>query len=75
VVLYENGKFYFYTDAIIRIAKILGGFSRLSVLFRIIPEPIRDRFYNYIAKHRYTWFGKRDSCMIQDSRFSERFFP
>jgi predicted DCC family thiol-disulfide oxidoreductase YuxK len=75
VILCENGEMYECSEAIIRIAEILGGFYRLAVVFRIIPKSIRDALYNFIAGHRYQWFGKRESCMIPDLRLSNRFLP
>ena len=75
VILCENGEMYACSEAIIRIAEILGGFYGLAVVFRIIPKSIRDALYNFIAGHRYQWFGKRESCMIPDLRLSNRFLP
>lgn len=75
VILYDNGQIYVRSDAIIRIAEILGGFYSLAVVFRIIPKSMRDSIYNFIANHRYSWFGKRESCMIPDPGLSDRFMP
>ena len=75
VVLYENGQIYTRSDAIIRIAKILGGFYGLAVVLQIIPRSFRDTLYNFVASHRYRWFGKRESCMIPDPGLSNRFIP
>lgn len=73
IILYEKGKIYSSSDAIIRIAEILGGFYSLAIVFRIIPKRIRDTAYIFVASHRYKWFGKRENCMISDSRHSDRF--
>ena len=73
VILYENGHIHSHSDAIIRIAEILGGLYKMVIVFRIIPKSIRDALYNFIASHRYYWFGKRESCMIPGPGLSDRF--
>jgi predicted DCC family thiol-disulfide oxidoreductase YuxK len=48
-------------------------YSALSSLL-IIPAPIRDAVYNYIAKNRYNWFGKEDKCIVmKEKELLERF--
>lgn len=48
-------------------------YSALSSLM-IVPRPIRDSAYDYIAKRRYAWFGKGDSCLVlQEKELLERF--
>ncbi|OAH59636.1 MULTISPECIES: hypothetical protein [Bacillaceae] len=32
--------------------------------FIIIPSRIRHIVYDWIAKNRYKWFGKKESCML-----------
>lgn len=40
----------------------------------IIPAPLRDAVYDYVAKHRYEWFGKEDKCIVmKDKELLERF--
>jgi predicted DCC family thiol-disulfide oxidoreductase YuxK len=75
VILYENGQLYTRSCAIIRIAEILGGYSVLTAGLHIIPKGIRDAVYNFVARHRYRWFGKSDHCMIPDPELSGRFLP
>ncbi|XP_074343187.1 uncharacterized protein LOC141681023 [Apium graveolens] len=48
-------------------------YSALSSLM-IVPRPIRDAAYDYIAKRRYAWFGKGDSCLVlREQELLERF--
>lgn len=48
-------------------------YSALSTLL-IVPTPIRDAVYDYVAKHRYGWFGKADECLVLKEReLLERF--
>lgn len=40
----------------------------------ILPAPLRDAAYDYVAKHRYNWFGKEDECIVmQEKDLLERF--
>jgi predicted DCC family thiol-disulfide oxidoreductase YuxK len=60
VIFIENGRAYIKSEAFFRIAKELGGFYRLTTVFRILPKKFTDRIYNLIARNRYKWFGKKD---------------
>jgi len=73
IVLVENEQLYFKSTAALKIAKNLNGFIQILYVFIIIPTPIRNYIYDFIAKNRYNWFGKKDKCMIPDKEFSERF--
>ncbi len=61
------------SDAALRIASHLGlPWSFISV-FRVLPGALRDTVYNWIARNRYRWFGKRDSCMMPLPGVADRF--
>lgn len=62
VVLIENGKKYYRSGAALRIARKLRFPVNLFSVFFIIPAFIRDPVYNWIARNRFKWFGRRDSC-------------
>jgi predicted DCC family thiol-disulfide oxidoreductase YuxK len=63
--LFENGKIYSHSTAALRLLKKLGWKYSWLYMFIIIPAGVRDfLFYNPIARNRYKWFGKRDSCMV-----------
>ncbi|KAK6160147.1 hypothetical protein DH2020_003528 [Rehmannia glutinosa] len=48
-------------------------YSTLSALM-IIPTPLRDAVYDYVAKQRYNWFGKEDDCLVlKEIELLERF--
>jgi predicted DCC family thiol-disulfide oxidoreductase YuxK len=65
VILYEPGISYFYKSAAaIEIAKNLGGIFHFGTLFRIIPNGLRNLLYDYIARNRYLWFGKKEKCLL-----------
>jgi predicted DCC family thiol-disulfide oxidoreductase YuxK len=74
IVLFQIGIVYYYkSTAIIEITKSLQGFLNYGLLFRILPTPLRDIVYDYIAKNRFNWFGKNDSCMIPTPDLKAKF--
>lgn len=74
VILYEPGIAYYYkSTAAIEIAKSLGGFWHLGTAFRIIPTGIRNQLYDYIAKNRYKWYGKKENCIITTEELKSKF--
>lgn len=74
ILVYHAGKMYAKSTAALKIATGLGGFYKLWGLFWILPRFIRDGLYMFIARNRYTWFGRKDHCMIPDEKVSKRFF-
>ncbi|MEM9984506.1 MAG: thiol-disulfide oxidoreductase DCC family protein [Bacteroidota bacterium] len=62
--LLENGKLYDRSTAALGIARQLGFPWSLAYVFIVIPKPIRDGVYRWIARNRYRWFGKKDSCRL-----------
>ena len=73
VILIENGKAYTESSAAIRICKHLDSGWKLLYGLIIIPKFIRDAVYKLIARNRYSWFGKKDQCMIPSANDRERF--
>ena len=74
IILYEPGVAYdIKSTAALKIMKDFGGFWVLTQVFEILPTPIRDYFYDYIAKNRYKWFGKKESCMIPTPELKAKF--
>jgi predicted DCC family thiol-disulfide oxidoreductase YuxK len=74
VILYEPGISYFYKSAAaIEIAKDLGGFFHMGTLFKIIPNGLRNLLYDFIAKNRYSWYGKKESCWTPSDELKSKF--
>lgn len=74
VILYQPGVAYYYkSNAALAIAKSLGGFFHFGTFFRIIPTTLRNMAYDYIAKNRYKWYGKKQSCMMPTSELKSKF--
>ena len=64
LVLVEEGQVYLGSTAALRVARLLGGGWPLFYSLIIIPKGLRDRIYQWIGKHRYQWFGRRESCRM-----------
>lgn len=73
IVLVDHDKLYFKSTAILKAGKHLGGIYKICYFFIVIPRPIRDLIYDYIAKNRYKWYGKKESCMIPTPELKEKF--
>ena len=71
--LVENGKVYDRSTAALRVLRRLNGFWRFFYGFIIIPKFIRDGIYDFIAKNRYQWFGRKDECMIPTPELKAKF--
>lgn len=73
MVLIEGDKYYTHSTAALRNALHMGRLWTLLYVFIIVPRPIRDVVYAWIAKNRYRWFGKSESCMIPTPELKARF--
>ena len=74
IVIEPQVAYYVKSTAAIEIAKELGGlWPVLQVFSYLLPEGIRDSIYEFIAKNRYKWFGKKDSCMIPTPALKSKF--
>ncbi|MEO0900186.1 MAG: DCC1-like thiol-disulfide oxidoreductase family protein [Bacteroidota bacterium] len=71
--LYENGKLYDRSTAALRIAKRLSFPFFLAYPLILLPKFIRDAGYNLIARNRYKWFGKKETCRIPTPEERVRF--
>jgi predicted DCC family thiol-disulfide oxidoreductase YuxK len=73
VLLLEDGKLYDRSTAALRIARRLGGGWKLLYAFIVVPRPVRDVVYGFIARNRYRWFGKSESCRMPTPELRARF--
>lgn len=74
IILYNLGVAYYHkSSAVIEIANDLGGIYSLLFVFKILPEKLRNYIYDYIAKNRYKWYGKKESCMIPTPELKAKF--
>lgn len=73
LVLIEDGKRYVRSTAALRIARRLRFPWPLLYALIIVPRPLRDAVYRWIARNRYRWFGKDDTCPIPPPGVRRRF--
>lgn len=74
IVLYEPGKAYFYkAEAALKIINEFGGLYYLLNILQILPKFISNTVYDYIAKNRYRWYGKQESCMMPTPELAAKF--
>ncbi len=68
-----NGIVYSRSKAIILILRQLGGIWFFLLVFLIVPQAILNLFYNIVAKNRYKFFGKKETCRIPTEEEQNRF--
>ena len=72
-VVIADGRAYVRSDAAIRVSRFLRGGWRLLRMVRVVPRPIRDYVYDLVARNRYRWFGRHDTCIVPTSELESRF--
>jgi predicted DCC family thiol-disulfide oxidoreductase YuxK len=72
-VLIESGRVFQKSTAALRVLKGLGGVWILLYAFIIVPRPIRDYIYDWVARNRYRFFGKKEECMLPTPEIRARF--
>jgi len=73
LVLVERGRVYTKSTAALRIARRLGGLYLVFYALIVVPRFIRDFLYDWFARHRYRWFGKKDECMVPTAKVRGKF--
>ncbi|XXM71612.1 thiol-disulfide oxidoreductase DCC family protein [Lysinibacillus sphaericus] len=73
VVLIMDDKVYMESTAALTIASRLNWPWKMCRMFLVIPKPVRDKVYRWIAANRYKWFGRQESCMIPSKENRDRF--
>ena len=74
VILIEPGvAYYIKSDAALQIAGHLKGYRTFSKLLNLIPSSLRNIVYDFIARNRYNWYGKKDQCMIPTPELKAKF--
>jgi len=73
IILIEDTIVYEKSTAVLRIAKKLNNGFQLLYIFILIPKILRDKIYDYIAKNRYKWYGKKNTCMLPSKDLKSRF--
>jgi len=72
LVVVAEGRALVRSDAAFELVRHLGPWRVLRAL-RIVPRGLRDWVYDFVAKRRYRWFGKRDACWMPQPEHRGRF--
>jgi predicted DCC family thiol-disulfide oxidoreductase YuxK len=73
IVLIKGEQYFTKSSAVLEICKELNRLYPLLTFFKIIPLPLRDWIYNFVARRRYQWFGKKDQCWLPTLELQSRF--
>ncbi|WP_343486240.1 thiol-disulfide oxidoreductase DCC family protein [Allomuricauda sp. d1] len=74
IILIEPGMAYYVkSDAALEIANEFGGLWKALQVFKWIPKSFRNIIYDFVAKNRYKWFGRKDQCMIPTPELQAKF--
>lgn len=73
IVLVEDGRAYVQSTAALRITRHLRAPWRFLYALAIVPSFLRDAIYRWVAKHRYRWFGKTETCRVPTPELRARF--
>ncbi|MES2616505.1 MAG: DCC1-like thiol-disulfide oxidoreductase family protein [Bacteroidota bacterium] len=75
IIMFNNGKIYTKSTAVLKIASQLAFPLNCFVIFLVIPAFIRNYIYDIVASKRYKWFGKKEVCWLPDERYTSKFLP
>jgi len=73
LILISEGKAFIKSSAALQIARGLDGGYPLLVVFLLLPKFLRNGVYDFIARNRYDWFGKKENCMIPTPELKSKF--
>jgi predicted DCC family thiol-disulfide oxidoreductase YuxK len=73
IVVLEGGRARVQSAAALLLARRLPWPWPLLAVFTILPRPLRDALYAFVARHRYRWFGRTESCMLPTREVADRF--
>jgi len=73
IIYLKGDKCFRESSAVLEILTDLGGAWKLIAVLKLIPKPIRNKFYQLIAKKRYRYFGKRATCLLPTPVNKKRF--
>jgi predicted DCC family thiol-disulfide oxidoreductase YuxK len=72
-VLIRKGKVYQKSTAALAVMNELPWYWKEVQILRVVPRFLRDTIYDFIARNRYRWFGRRDACMVPTADMRSRF--
>lgn len=73
LLLVDGERIWQQTAAILRVLHALGWPWRLAWVAWLVPAPLRDALYRVLARHRYRWFGRSETCLMPPPDHARRF--
>ena len=74
IILFDPEKaYYIKSAAALEIMKHFSGIWKLTQVFTILPNSFNNIFYDFVARNRYKWYGKKESCMIPSPELKAKF--
>ncbi|WP_286812564.1 MULTISPECIES: thiol-disulfide oxidoreductase DCC family protein [unclassified Maribacter] len=73
ILIEPNIAYYTKSTAALEIGKHLKGLKAISSILLWLPEALRNIVYDFIARNRYKWYGKKDNCMIPSEELKSKF--
>ncbi len=72
-VFLVNNQVFTRSRAALEVLRAVGGVWQLAYCLIIVPPFIRDGIYKWVAKNRYRWFGKQETCRLPTPLLKARF--
>lgn len=73
VVFDDGSRLHVRSSAVVRTLVALGGAWRLAGVLLLIPAFLRDPLYRFVARSRYRWFGRRETCRLPTPEERDQF--
>lgn len=73
IVCYDGRRVWLRSSAALKIASRMGALWPALGVFWLVPRPLRDVVYSWIARNRYRWFGRKDACMVPTPALQNKF--
>jgi predicted DCC family thiol-disulfide oxidoreductase YuxK len=75
LLVWDQGRLRMESEAALYLARQLPGFWKFLIVLYVVPAPIRNWVYRFVAARRYRWFGKSVHCMLPEPGHENRFLP
>ncbi|HAS34839.1 MAG TPA: thiol-disulfide oxidoreductase [Flavobacteriales bacterium] len=75
LIFWEEGKLTYKSYAALKAVASLGGVWKGVLMFRLVPSSLLDAFYDLVARNRFKWFGRRESCRMPTKEEAKYLLP
>lgn len=75
VVVFIDGELFYQSTGVLKLASFLPWYYRPLQIFLFLPKAFRNRVYDWVAKNRYKWFGKKETCRLPTAEERAKFLP